>query len=732
MIEGLQSQVLIEQDREGTPTIKGHHILDIYRAQGWITARDRFFQMDMIRRRAQGNLSSIFGSRAHESDKLHRLFNFENVALRAYKAMEANVQNRLRAYADGVNAFLNHGELPFETRVLFYKPQKWEPHHCILVVLSMHEDLEFSLQADTEKALNLLYERRPIEVAQFLTPMGGFYDLPLFDENFEQPKIPSIHVFNLRADFSHSASTNFKLSEHASLGSNAWAVSGKKTQSGLPLLAGDPHLRLALPNIWYRNYLKGAGLDVIGVSLPGLPGIVIGTNKKIAWSLTSPYVDTVDLVKLQKNISYPVRKELIETRFSKDLLYGIKESKFGPILYEDKNYAYALQWSALDPTRFLHVDLADLNLSQNKDDLLHAAKKWSGPPQNLIFATHEGDIGWVLAGHLPKRVGFSGHTSGVRDENHYWDGYFSFEELPKLINNEKDIIVSANQRTKAIHENPHFFGNNWPSSTRAYRIHELLNEDKKSDAEHMLSIQLDIYSYLMAWYRDLLLQTLNTKNVENDPWMAHIKVILKEWDGQVSIESSAYPFLRDFRDTLLTQLIGPLWGNSDMVWNNPEPILQTLLKERPLHLLSSEFMSYDDVIIQSALSTAKKLVKQPGDLKNLRWGERNKTKVFHPFALLLPAPLKKYFELKPQELPGDSLGVPRIGGFFGDLLHSSSMRMVVDLAHPENSLFHHPGGQSGHFLSKNFSDQFENWYTGTATNLYPGKTVATDILKPKL
>src|SRR3989338_385815 len=609
-IENLESQVVIEQDEHGVPTIKGNSILDIYRSQGWITARDRFFQMDMIRGRAKGNLSSVFGSKTHESDKLHRLFNFEEVARKAYQTMEPRVQNRLRAYADGVNAFLEQGQLPFEIRVLFYKPQKWAPHHSLFVLLSMHEDLEFALQADTEKALNHLYERRPIEVARFLTPIGGFYDLPLFNENFEQPKIPSVHVFNLRTDFSDSAFKNFKLSEKASLGSNAWVVSGTKTKSGLPILAGDPHLRLALPNIWYRSYLKGDGLDVIGVSLQGLPGIVIGTNKKIAWSLTSPYVDTVDLVKLPKNTSYTVRKEVIKTRFASDLIHEIKESKFGPILYEDENYAYALQWTALDPTSLLHADLTDLNLSQNKVGLIEAAKKWSGPTQNLVFATHDGDSGWILAGHLPKRVGFSGQVSEVRDENHYWDGYFSFEEMPKLIHNEKDIVVSSNQRTTASHENPNLFGNNWPSPTRAYRIYELLKEEKKWNATDMLSIQLDIYTYLMTLYRDLLLNTLN-KNSGNDIWLSQIKKIVQEWNGKVTTESSAYPLLRDFRTTLLTRIMAPLWCEDSMEWNNPEPIMQTILKERPSHLLSSQFMSYDEVIIQSVLTAAKKLSNRP-------------------------------------------------------------------------------------------------------------------------
>ena len=384
----------------------------------------------------------------------------------------------------------------------------------------------------------------------------------------------------------------------------------------------------------------------------------------------------------------------------------------------------------MDPTSLLHADLTDLNLSQNKVGLIEAAKKWSGPTQNLVFATHDGDSGWILAGHLPKRVGFSGQVSEVRDENHYWDGYFSFEEMPKLIHNEKDIVVSSNQRTTASHENPNLFGNNWPSPTRAYRIYELLKEEKKWNATDMLSIQLDIYTYLMTWYRDLLLNTLN-KNSGNDIWLSQIKKIVQEWNGKVTTESSAYPLLRDFRTTLLTRIMAPLWGEDSMEWNNPEPIMQTILKERPSHLLSSQFMSYDEVIIQSALSAAKKIANRPEDLINLRWGKRNQTKVFHPFALLVPSPLKKYFQTDVRPLSGDTWGVPKIAGYFDNLLHSSSMRMVVDLAHPENSLFHHPGGQSGHFLSKNFSDQFDAWYDGRLTPLYPGTTTVTDTLSPK-
>ncbi len=747
-IAGLKAEVRIEQDGFGVPTIKGNSIADIYRAQGWVMARDRLFQMDLLRRRSAGRLAEIFGMQALRFDKLHRKFGFAHIAKAAASQMQGRVRERMQAFTDGVNAFMQQGPRPFEMRLLGYHPEPWEVSDSILVVLAMFEDLDFYPQVYAEKALTALYAKRPKALADFLTPIAGFLDSPALPDQQRDllPTIPSVDLFDLRNEQHTIRTIGDRLQPRASVGSNAWVIAGRLTKSGLPIVAGDPHLFLYLPNIWYRLRLQGGGLQVSGIGLPGVPGVVMGSNGHVAWTMTASYGDTIDLVEVPKSAKHQIREEVISIRGEEPITLEVQESKWGPIVERIHEKEYALEWTAQDVEEIAQSDVTELNLAGDVHALIKALSKWQGPTVNLLFGTKAGDIGWLMVGNIPKRIGFEGRYGVARDPYRYWDGTFTPSQLPRLINPASGMIINANQRMVPILQDSiaaKTFGYNHPSPSRAYRIRERLSEKRGWSAKEIYSIQLDIFSHQLLFYRQLLATALKRLGQREDPWQQAMATLIKAWDGKASVDSAAYPLLRKFRLQLFAHLLEPLWGlplSKDaqsgkefwplIEWYYHEPVLKQLLAKKPAHLLVKQFPSYDAAVVDAAVTAAKSLVQSADELQQLRWGDFNRSQIHHPFSQGLPDFFGKHFRLPVTEISGDHW-VPKVATRFHGQFLSSSMRMVVDLANAQNSIFNHAGGQSGHYHSAHFDDQYEAWLQGLPTSFEPGATTVTDVLVPK-
>ncbi len=740
-VSGLSHEVRIEQDALGVPTIRGETTQDIYRGQGWVTARDRLFQMDLIRRKLSGRLSEIFGEKLVGVDTFHRKLGLSHVVRKATSAMGKKRRSSFQAYAEGVNAFLREGALPFEIRVLGYQPEPWRVEDSLLVILAMFADLDFQGQYLAERAVTLLYEKRPKPLADFLTSLSGFLDSPVLPEPPLKPlDIPRAETFDLRKELpSAEASPAF---DPTPAGSNAWALSGKFTQSGAPIVAGDPHLDLFTPNIWYRVRLAGGPLHVTGVSLPGVPGIVIGSNADVAWSITHPSGDTVDLVRVSQTAKRQQRLEEIRIKKRESHRLVVEDTEWGPILRRDGRDDYAVQWVALDDNQLSQMDTTEFLLARNTSEFLGALSRWKGPVSNVVFATREGDIGWTLAGNLPDRRGFDGRTIAPRDASHYWKGYIPFERLPRVINPPSGYIVSANQRMSSNESDVRRTANNLVCPDRAFRIRQLLDGSKGGwSVDDSSRVQLDVFSPTGAFYRDILTAVL-TRSKNTDPWIKAIGALVQNWDGVVSVDSPVFSFIRVFRLRILETLVDPLWGVGSLdeswigeerlassQWNYPEPIVKALLDRSPAHLLSRRYASYDEAVIDAALVAAKKLVKNPEELQSLRWGKTNRTAIPHPFSLVLPAFLGRFFNM-PNEEVGGTLSTPKAAALLHGRFHSASMRVVVDLSDSRRSVFSQPGGQSGNFQSPNYSDQFAAWLKGTPNPFEPGKVVTVDLLRP--
>ncbi len=741
-ISGLTSQVRIEQDEFGVPTLSGSSIEDLYRGQGWVTARDRLFQMDLLRRRSSGRLSEIFGKETRQFDTFHRQVGFSKVAADAFLKMPEKHRKLLEAYAEGVNAFIKQGPLPFEMQLLRYEPKPWSPEDSLLVVLAMFVDLDFASQYLSERSVTLLYQNRPKALADFLTPYGGFIDTPVrLDTVSPSRSLPGPGI-DIRNELPLRPKEGAY--EKSRRGSNAWALSGKYTQSGKPILAGDPHLDLFAPGIWYRIRLEGDSLKTTGVSLPGVPGIAIGSNDDLAWSITYPSVDNLDLIPVSDADVQSSSEEELKIKGEDPQKIPIKKTLWGPIIAHKNGKDLAIQWTALDSDALSQLDTVATMQARNTSEFLSALSSWKGPASNFVFATKSGDIGWVLAGLIPKRVGFDGRISTTRDKNRDWKGYLSFNEMPREINPPSGLVVSANQRmvpfTKGSNAVVYETGSNFSNPDRAFRIKNLLEKEKgKWTVESSAQIQLDIYSPTASFYRDILVNTQSPS--KDDPWWNEISQIAREWNGRVSVDSP-FPLIRAFRRQLIANLVEPLWGTPDLdedwlkedkspvsEWYLVEPVVQSLLENKPLHLLAKQFHSYDEAVIAAALTSAKSLVKNPLDLKKLRWGDYNKTIVPHPFSMAFPDFLGKYFRMPIEESPG-TFSTPRAAALLYGKFHSASMRMVVDLSDPTLATYNQPGGQSGNFQSPHYADQFQAWQKGISQKFQPGKSVILDTLTP--
>lgn len=733
----------VDYDSVGVPSIFAKNAQDAVRIQGYTVARDRLFQMDLIRRKMEGRLSELFGKALLKVDRESRFYGYSQVAEKVVENMGSQTKALLEAYAEGVNAWAKDHP-SFEMLSLHYNFAPWQPKDSILVVLSMFESLDHA-ENESELAMNYIQKAFPKELSDFLALDYGFLDAPVFRDPHPLPipKIPTETVFDLRkveVKGKRSARNAFSDPDFA-FGSNGFLVSAKRTKSGAPILAGDPHLSINVPNVWYRLQLNIGKRQITGSTFVGVPMAVIGTNGKIAWTFTNANADTVDFVPLNvnqdkksyivdgKEIPFGIREEKIYTKFGGTSDYKILTSEWGPVREIDGTY-YAVQWAALDPKNISTIDLGILGNAETLSTAIQALKTWGGPVQNCFLASKDGHIAWVLVGNTPNRVGFDGRVSVPRDKDHEWRGYIPYEQMPKLIDPPEGYIANGNQRMVAVGKDLHRIANDFPSPARGYRIKELLANNKQVTIEDAENIQLDTMSHTHLWYRDILLNTL--KKYKSDEWTTAISNLVQNWDGKLTVNSAEYVFLKWYRIQLFEALIAPLaeiTGKKkaaevyDFLDGN-DAILSKILTERPAHLLPTTFKDYDELLVLVAKNTGKDLAKVPQKLSAMRWGMGNVSRYDHAFAKFF-SPLKRWLSMPETELNGDSL-VPRVE----KPNKAGSLRMVVDFGQLEKSVYAMPGGQSGHPYSPNYKDQFQLWAKGQYGSLWPTKVASTTSFMP--
>jgi penicillin amidase len=755
-VAGVQMPVTVDRDALGVPTIRGASRVDVARATGFVHAQDRFFQMDLMRRRAAGELAELVGRAALGWDRRIRVHRLRDVARASLANATPFEKSVLEAYAEGVNAGLAAlADKPFEYLLLRTSPAPWRAEDTVLVELSMFIELT-SWNGRHESNLGVLHDTLPSRMADFLAPRGTEWDAPDEGPAITTPPIPGPEVFDLRhgpAAGSAPQARGAQPSRSAVPGSNSFAVAAARSAHGRAILANDMHLGLMVPNTWYRAALvwpdperRGRDVRVVGVTLPGTPAIVVGTNTHVAWGFTDSEGDWSDLVIIEVDPADPAvyftpdgprhfahTSELIKVKGAKSETIDVVSTVWGPLVDKDhEGRPRALHWTG-DSPEAVNFHLIGLELARTLDDALAVANRSGIPPQNFVCATADGHIAWTIAGVLPRRTGFDGRVpTSWRDGSRRWDGWLSPDEIPRIVDPPSGLLWTANARVIGGEALATLGDGGYALGARAHQIRDDLRALPLTDERGMLAVQLDDRAVFLERWRELLLATLTPRAVAADARRLQLRELVDNWGGRADIDSVGYRVVRMYRDTLIEQIAGALTAACTKAddrfrvgtLTQVEGPVWRILVERPPHLLAPRFATWDEQLLAGADSVIQSLDSLGGGLARHPWGERNTTAIRHPLSRSLGF-LGRLLDMPRDELPGD-VNMPRVQApEFG-----ASERLVVSPGSEERGIFHMPCGQSGHPLSPFYRAGHRAWELGVPTPLLPGPTVHLLTLRP--
>jgi penicillin amidase len=616
----------------------------------------------------------------------------------------------------------------------------------------MFLDLNLSA-AHVERTYASIREELPAALVAMLLPQSNRWDAPLETGEVPGVVIPDSDQVDLRGDQGGDAGVDDTRagSRPESAGSNNWAVAAALTGHGMALLANDMHLGHALPNIWYRAQLSWPEdtrtRTVVGVSLPGAPALVAGSNGDVAWGFTNSQGDWCDLVKVEiapgdstlyrtpsglKRIQRTL--EVIEVAGAAPDTSWVKETIWGPIWTHDGNgHPLALRWTAYDSTA-VNLNLVALESAADVDTVVAMASRLGIPEQNLVCADRHGRIAWALAGAIPHRVGFSGRFPvSWADGSCRWDGYCSAKFQPKLVDPPEGRLWTANNRVTAGEDLRLIGDGGYALGARARQIREDLRALDRPVEKDMLAIQLDDRAVFMGEWRGLLLRILErAKPSPNGPRSEFLRIIRDEWSGRAGVESAAYRLVREATEACVDEIYSML--TAPCAKADPDfhafwlpyrhAVSWELLTRQPRNLLTNEYRDWEELVLSAVDRVITKASADGRDLQEYQWGERNVVDIAHPFCRLHPW-LRRWLAVPKRALPGDSW-MPRVQ----HPRRGASERMVVSPGQEERGIFEMPGGESGHPLSPFFTAGTKAWEEGRATPLLPGPAAYELILSP--
>ena len=674
---GVSRPVTVRFDALGEPHIQAQTIDDALFVQGYVTAQDRLWQMDALRRASAGDLSEIVGPQALPADRESRRMRMRRSAEAAYANLPPQDRATVAAYTRGVNAFLSAhwNSLPVEFTLLNYQPRPWSGVDTMLVALYMFRDLTTTWRNEILKR-DLMRQGDPQKVAVLFPVRAGTEVQP---------------------------------------GSNAWVLGGSRTASGKPLLSNDMHLGYSLPGIWYMAHLQAPGLDVAGVSLPGAPGIIVGHNQRIAWGLTNSQFDVQDLYieKLDQRTGRYLYRGQVEQAKPEIELIRVKGqpatqvtgwlTRHGPLFAVEGGESLVLRWTANDASIF-QFPILDMDRAQNWREFTTALARYPGPAQNVVYADVDGNIGYHLAGKLPKRRGYAGDlpvdgSSGQFD----WDGYIPFDELPAAFNPPRGLIVTANQNPFPVNY-PYPVNGNFAPPDRSQEILARLSARKDWRAEQLLSVQTDVYSAGLHFLAAQVVAAYDARKVPSAALDADV-ALLRGWNGQMNKDLAA-PFLI----SLVYQHVRTAIAENASSENGAAyqftlapAVVDGLLRQRP----AGWFMDWNTMLLRALADAVDEATRIEGrDRKRWRYGRYLSIAIDNPVTHQVPL-VGKYFDIGPVPMSGSNTTVKQTTREL-----APSMRMDADTSNWEHSLLNEVTGQSGQPLSTHYRDQWNNYYSG--------------------
>ena len=786
---GSAIEVSIERDAAGAPTVRGASVVDVAFGLGFVHAQDRYFQMDLSRRLAAGELAALLGESMLGQDRRARVFRLREVAREVVAAATPEQREWLSAYTRGVNEGLAAlTARPWEYGLLRQAPLPWREEDSILVVQAMWWQLQYEkVNSDmTRRQVIARVESLLADAAQrdrvleFFFPRSNEWDTPNFQSLAEAalidargghraPPLPPPELLDLRrlqaalpqqervarrdsaqASAARDALGNsgraprldwLTLEDEARPGSNAWAVAGAHAAGGAALIAGDMHLGLRVPAVWYRARLQvaepnGEVLELNGVTLPGLPAVAAGSNGHIAWSFTNSYGDWVDVrgyacepdgatyfsggtpQRLTRHL------ERIEIAGKAPEMFEVLESADGVMIAKESategtaTTCWLARWLVTEPGA---TNLASLELQRVKDlpTALALASQVGIPHQNFVLGDRSGRIAWTIIGRIPE-----GELGPETPRPIVWRDATT---APAIVDPEVGRIWSANSRhvegplERVLGNDEANGGMGYDTGVRARQIRDgLLNLTQPATPADMLAIQLDDRATLLDRWQRLLLATLDEQAVRNQPKRAELRVLVADWQGHAAVDSVSYRLVRSFRDhtrrsvwNMFTETLQAAEGSS--AFPLFEGSVWRLVTEQPEHLLVG-YENWRALLLAQADRVIAESEDSCGALTRCTWGQRNVSRIRHPLSPALGV-LGRWLDMPERALAGD-LNVPRVAtsGF------GASERFALSPGREAEGYLHIPGGQSGHPLSPFYREGFDDWVSGVPRPLLPGET----------
>ncbi|WP_425623215.1 penicillin acylase family protein [Brevibacillus borstelensis] len=743
-VAGLAESVTVARDEHGVPHIYASNEHDLFMAQGYVTAQDRLFQMDLSRRQASGELSEVIGEKAVDRDKYFRTLGLRRAAKLSHEVYSQEAKDILQWYADGVNAYISEakakGALPIEFALLGYEPKEWTPFDSLTIGKYMAYDLggHWEGQAFRYYLLNHF-------------PKEKAYDLFPNEEKAGPPIIPPIG--DGKVDVEKSFAKAIIPPEFN--GSNNWVVSGKKSASGKPLLADDPHLSLATPSIWYQTHLKAPSVNVSGVIFAGVPGIILGHNEHVAWGVTNTGPDVQDLYIEKRNPEQPsqflymgkweeaqVIDEPIRVKDKETIPYQVTITRHGPVISEfaedsGKDTVFSLKWTALEPSRELEAVLR-MNKAKNWNEFEKALEDFHTPTQNFVFAAQDGTIAYKANGKIPirKKGNSLVPVPGWTDE-YEWTGYIPYDQLPKTVNPKQGFISSANYKV-TDDSYPYHISNVWAQPYRQMRIQQVLQAKEKLTVEDMQKLQMDQANLQADEFVPIFLE-----HVKKEPLTEKEKAVLavlETWnfvdDKDLAAPLVFHTWMRQVANVLFKEQIPDSMND---LFEGKRQIVDDLIrrahtgKPGPWVQEKGGLSKVLHAALQEAIAEIE--AAHGTNSEKWKWGEAHQMSFLHPLSSVTG--LNYLFNwAKPIPAGGSAVTVQAASynQKTGLINHGASWRFVVDT----NDLtkgYHVVGpGQSGHVKSPWYDDQFGAWVEGVyhATSITEAKETGHVLtLRPK-
>ncbi|MFZ0420179.1 MAG: penicillin acylase family protein [Candidatus Sulfotelmatobacter sp.] len=750
-VKGLSAPVKVTRDGHGVPAIEAATLEDLFFAQGYVTAQDRLWQMDVMRRFGAGELSEVLGEDTLKIDREQRILGLRAAAQKSLGTASPRDRLYFDAYARGVNAFIEArgNALPIEFHILKYRPKPWQAEDSIVIANQMVKDLNYYAFGDTLAREKILAKLGP-ELTADLYVNRSWHDRPptvMRQDLSDQPNQGDSGDKDDDDDDDDDSGPDNAVTQggggveiwaqhapEAVNGSNDWVVSGAHTVTGKPLLSNDMHLGHQMPNLWYEAHLKCGSMDVAGVTLPGMPYVIVGHNQRIAWGFTNvgPTVADAFIENFNPQGAYQTpqgwqqpqhREEVIHVKGKPDVSVDVKITRHGPIISElipGETRQVALRWTLYDG---LHMPFFDVDTALNWEDFRKAFSQLDAPGQNVVYADVDGNIGYQTTGHIPIRAaGDGGLPVSGADDAHEWISYIPFDKLPRIYNPPSGIIATANGRI-APDDYPYSISAEWEAPWRTARIYHVLESGRKFAAADMLALENDIQSEndLFAAERFVYAVDHAAKPSERARQAADF---MRNWDGRMAASSTAATIAVRSGQELTRLLLEPRLGSAPADpkqqettlswktyhWEMRTVWLQNVMLHQPKRWLPEKYPNYDE-LLTAAVEAAVNSSDAPKDLGSWHWGRVNAVDIEHPVLGKIPG-LQGWTAPGIKEQSGSGYTVKAVTRH-----HGPSERFTANLADLDESTLNTVTGQGGNFLSPYYMDQWKAWYEGSTFTL---------------